>query len=1032
MADYEQGTKIEVPGLEATIEYGDASTISYDRIPGAYLINDRSRPDLIRLESISGLQDDPDQRDTRNPNSDRHGESAGIMLYGGRTIGLTGQAEAGNIPRVRQEWRRFRDQFGAGQQDLLLHSPFEVPAYVNEVRNPDLIQDGSYWASFAGFTPPVIVGGVADGDMLVGKATWGLTFLDGTESTFYPSLVEDATASNTGNILPWVGQDAYVGALVKVHSATATVSSISVALQTATTDDVDAQALPATGTWYWLGGRVLAGDMPETTVDLSMAIKVEAGEGDYELHFTRVTLVSLRTDDPTPKGYIGASLPGFEPMGVLHRSRSIGPAYAVNAVNDREFLVVDDQAFLPPGMLKTWEDGSSASVGVGYGLPSPRLRPLDGATLGRSCYYYATKDASGTARRIAMRSINLADPAGSSRYVVSGGRTYRWSGVLKRLQGPTNEAVCLFIQWYSPDGSGISSDASAAATGTAQRLQAEAVAPENATRADLFVGVITTSQSSANVEFIFQDPSYVDITDFDPGLVLGDEPIGEGVELRSPVSIDGVIEEISTGFVRRIPRPYLIEQVRKASIASPEQQPDHKYARPFTMSLRASNPRIYMLDERHNQLHLEGDSKLVIRQSPDDFTLETADLPLPDGYTYEGHYITDSGSGSPYYWTRESWNYRASSRVPALHPNFGVGFKAWDSLGVNGANRPTSDLKARVYRSDEGFTYDNPRVIVGGAPSGFGTFAPTTTDWGRMNAQVSGSTFYANHLAAIVKRVNSGSWLEMRWNSISHAAGSGVYNLGTAPYAFELWSSHADDGTPGTTKLSSWDYESYDSSSGFYPFRASTDPMWLVSWILADVLYWELWSTYPSPIDTSGRIESGSYELSPDLITLIGSGVAGHTGWSMCVPKAFDQGSFDALVDEPPFLHYFESSKADVPAVTMSMAVIGSIDTPQVLQLRGDIVDPIVTISVPAYEDKPAWTSIARFTGTMLESDPISISLSPETTITNSTGADRYDLALPGSDFAMLRPGANSITIQAKSWGEYAAHAVVSWRDALR
>jgi len=83
------GSQLEIPGLEAVLEYGDSSKIVDGRIPGALQINDRSMPDQVHISEISGLHDDPDGRDTRSQLADVHGESAGLMLYSGRTIGLT-------------------------------------------------------------------------------------------------------------------------------------------------------------------------------------------------------------------------------------------------------------------------------------------------------------------------------------------------------------------------------------------------------------------------------------------------------------------------------------------------------------------------------------------------------------------------------------------------------------------------------------------------------------------------------------------------------------------------------------------------------------------------------------------------------------------------------------------------------------------------------------------------------------------------------------------------------------------------------
>src|SRR4051812_31264814 len=87
---YVYGSGLEVPGLEAVIEYGDSGSVLHGEIPGALKINDKEDLTRVRLNQIDGLHDDPDGRDSRSPSAGRHGERAGQMVYGGRTIGLTG------------------------------------------------------------------------------------------------------------------------------------------------------------------------------------------------------------------------------------------------------------------------------------------------------------------------------------------------------------------------------------------------------------------------------------------------------------------------------------------------------------------------------------------------------------------------------------------------------------------------------------------------------------------------------------------------------------------------------------------------------------------------------------------------------------------------------------------------------------------------------------------------------------------------------------------------------------------------------
>jgi hypothetical protein len=103
---YEYGSGLEVPGIEAVLEYGDASTFAHGGIPGALRINDRSMPDQVRVTELSGLHDDPDVGDSRTERAGHWGERSGLLVPRGRTLGVTGHVRSGNVPRMRDLWRR--------------------------------------------------------------------------------------------------------------------------------------------------------------------------------------------------------------------------------------------------------------------------------------------------------------------------------------------------------------------------------------------------------------------------------------------------------------------------------------------------------------------------------------------------------------------------------------------------------------------------------------------------------------------------------------------------------------------------------------------------------------------------------------------------------------------------------------------------------------------------------------------------------------------------------------------------------------
>lgn len=1023
MSPYEPGSKIEIPGLEAIMEYGDASTAKFDRIPGAYLINDRSKLDCTHLSNITGLQDDPDGRDSRSSKSDRHGEDAGSMLYGGRTIGLTGEVEAGNIPRVRDEWRRFKSPFGVGNRDLLVHAPSEQLALINELPNPSLDIDARTYDSPLSTSGVAVdpTGGIAEGSMLVGSVTV-------TGTTGAGSLMEwvDRFNINTGlaQIANWTGSDVFVAARVKVHAATGVVSSISVGVRewnlgtSLTPALIASQASPVTGTWYWLAIRVSASQIRPGVDAITPNLQLNyAGVGDYTLRFDRVMLVFLRPSDTSPVGYFDGNTPGFEWMGAAHSSRSIGPCYAVNRIQDPRF--VDANSIT--NQLVTWLNASDVAATVNQ-APTPSFS-YSGSLVDRSVYFKVTKDATATSRILGVKAID-ADEV-STRHPVVEGRTYKFACSVKALQIPATGTLVAAIEWYNMSGTLLSRTVGTTLLVGTTSTSASGVAPAGAVSALPVVLNAGTTTSSAVLELMITDPWFGETTYGDPGVFVGSsDPAIEAIVVGSTASSQ-------RGARKVIIRPWLIKDVRKGpeGSKSPEQQPDGRYRRPFTMSLRASDPRIYQVDQRRRHLKLTGVSTFVVRQAPADFTVETPALPVPTGWTYEGNFITHPGTGQPYVWSNDM------GAAGSKHPAGGIGVKAFvmsGSTAVHGTNRPTSDIKTRMYRSAEGFTYTTPKVILGGGPQGKGSlFSAPMFEARSMLGLSSGApgsrVYYYDDLTVLLKRVAAGTWLEMRWNSYTHAIAPTEPNI---PYAFEIWCSHTSAGVAGVTRLAFWEYASFNASSGLYPFDLDKDPIWLAAWMLNNTVFWELWKTYPS-INTVGRIESGNFVLPGPVATLLGTTVAGQAGWSTKLTNADTQTNFNNLVDFPPFMHYYESSDASLPPVSVSCPVIGDVDTPQEIVLMGGLIDPIVSISVPAYDGKPAATSVARFSGTISDTDPITINVA-DPSVKDSSGRNQYQLVIPGSRFESFRPGVNYITVQAKNWGSFSEHVSATWRDARR
>jgi hypothetical protein len=1013
---YVPGSGLEVPGLEAVIEYGDSSSSLHGRIPGALLINDKTDLTRVRLSGIDGLHDDPDGRDSRSPNAGRHGERAGVMLYGGRTIGLTGKVEAGSVKAMRDLWRRMRATFGVGERDLVLHVPSEVGGWTNSLYNPSLDSDASYWAVTSTATASGLSGGVVAGVAHVGQVS-----------------VTAAGASVTSVIsqesTPWNGEDVYVSARVRVIASAGSVSSLRVGVSLSDGDVAyTSQASPVSGTWYRMSIRFPSSDIWADPTKLGLLVQAETtAAATFQVQWDECVLVLLAPDEDTPVGYLDGDVHGFEWSGVPGRSPSTGPHYAVNLIPDPTFADTDASLH-----LQSW----TTSVSPGSTVTMPPTRSLQHlGTVDASVTARFVKDATSTPHDFNVFANDLTGYGGASR--VYEGRTYRLSFTVFKdpAQTPLTGDICARIFWVDVSGTLSTASRGASMVDAAERLSVTATAPAGSAFAWLNVSLTGVTTPSATWHLWATDPCFVDVTDYDPGDFYGVD--GEFLESAAVVSPRRFAR-------RRIPRPFVVRRVRKTSdMKAPERQAGLRATRDFTMSLRAADPRVYVMGDRHAALRMTGTPKFVSINSPSGFTLETGGLPVPSGFTYEGHYVTHPGTGALYRWSQRA-NFVPTDPV---NPAGGVIFRAFDDPASGAApsstqwgnNRPAQNIRTRLYRSLEGFTYGEPRVVVGGTPGsnyrarGSTPYAMSIADitlGGGLTKDNTDLDFSA--LTLLVKRVSATTWLELRWNSVSHAwfVANGYGANPQAAWPFELWCSHNTSGTLATTRLASWEYASYDSSSSLYPFNRVVDPMWLVSWVLSNTVHWELWRSYPSLIDVTGRVESGSFALPAPLQSVVGSGVAGSPGWSIDVERSNSQLNFAVISATPPYVHYYEQSDASLPPQSITVPVIGDVDTPQVLQLRGDVVDPTISISVPAYDDLPARTSVARFTGTTSDTNPITVDLE-RGTVTDSFGQNSYEMLLTGSDFTSLRPGKNVVSLQARSWGSYPSHLLVSWRDAL-
>lgn len=989
MGEYVIGSGIEIPGLEAILEYGDSSTIVNDSIPGAMRINDRSVLEQVRLSNITGLHDDPDGRDSRQPRSDQHGEDAGVMLYGGRTIGLTGSVRAGSIPAMRDVWRRFRSQFGTSERDLIIHPIGEVPLFINEVANPTLDVDATGWTHTETSGSGTLTGGVASGSLLVGQ-------LAATISSAGGSAVVTPTARSS-----WDGRDIYVHALVRITAASATVTNLKVgvkffAFNTTQTSYVTAASSPTLNTWYEISGVIsgVAGAVLAAT-DVALVIECDtSSSGSATMQFDEATMCLI--DDVAPIGWIDGSLPGYEWAGTSNASKSMGQSYAAN-------LIVDPLATDPD----TWWSASfTGSVTIDtFPLSTPAWH---GELSDKSLYYKISSTASGATMGLSNNALVHA----------MAGRTYRLRAALRVLTNAIGVIDAQLI-WKDYNMSEISrTTQSFTGTGVFE-VDITGDAPVGTQFVSVVFGNMTNSSTASgqSLELLISDPCLVDVTYFDPGWFTG----------AGPVDQESIAAPNTMLARKRIARPFLIKGVRKTSdMKAPEQQDGPNAWRDFTMSLRASDPRIYVLDQRMSSVKLTGSPTRYSASSTVGFTLNSGTTPpVPTNWVYEGEFLTNPG-GAPYQWDTIAYN-AGSTQTKDTHPSFGVSIRSWYKtvlVGQHGTNRPTQDLKARMYHSSA-TRYPRPLVYLGCAPSAYNS---DDAIW----INDAGTAYYMT-ATILLKRVSSTTWLELRWNSLTNAAAVAA-GTSNQPHAFELWCSHNTSGTLTTTKLAGWDYESIDPSLNKYP---TGDPNvnipYLVAWIdTNNSVGWELWSAYPSYTDTTMRVESGSYNIPVGLQSVIGSSVDGDVGRSMAIMRGASEADWEALSDKPPYWQYFSVVSYDQPPAEMLCNVIGSIDTFQTIQLRGDLQNPEIQIAVPEFNGSPAYVSRAVFNATILDSNPITIDLS-DGSVVDSLGNNSYGLLEPGvSDFAPFRPGINTISISATDWdSSYQQHAIATWRDAL-
>jgi hypothetical protein len=597
---YQPGSGLEVPGVEGVLEYGDVADYDRSSVPGALRINDRSMPDQVHVSELSGLHDDPDVSDSRTERAGNYGERTGLLFPRGRTVGVTGYVKAGNVGRMRDLWRRTRAQFGRSEHDLIVHPPGEATLYRNEVW-----MDPAVWTGVVSNVDPGTITPLAaytEGNLV------GIQHAVSFSLTTANSLVLMSKRS-----IPWRGQNVGISALAKVQAAAAATASLSLAVYCCDDDDnvlgvwappTPLVTAPVTGTYYQLKTLLTPGDLkiPGTRFYAAVVMTTSGAAGAFTLRAAQVTATLVDAEAAMPSGYVSGSMPGYEWEGVPDRSRSYGPCYAVNQAYDPDS---EDPSL--------W--GNNSTAGVTVEVASSVVRSWPGN--GRSSSSWRISNPNTTSRVIGFRLPGtLADP---KLLVVNGGRSYRAHVKVRVDEAYTTGG--LYVVWLDHNLAFISETLidvfnllAAGATPVVTEIDGTAVAPALAQRAYLSVRGTTPSTVANNrMSLLLAEPRFVDVSEHDSGGVAIDstQDREHGISQVTPSMTAGVLSTTPAGARRRIPRPFALRKVRALwDGKAPESQRTLSARRDFTMSLRAADPLIYPLDERHAFVRASGTPKM--------------------------------------------------------------------------------------------------------------------------------------------------------------------------------------------------------------------------------------------------------------------------------------------------------------------------------------------------------------------------------------------------------------------------------------
>jgi hypothetical protein len=341
----------------------------------------------------------------------------------------------------------------------------------------------------------------------------------------------------------------------------------------------------------------------------------------------------------------------------------------------------------------------------------------------------------------------------------------------------------------------------------------------------------------------------------------------------------------------------------------------------------------------------------------------------------------------------------------------------------NPGSQPYGTARYRYYRSAEGYTYQRPAAVLKAQPNGpYGLPARAYS--------IGDTTTAFNYVGIVLKRTATAS-IELRYNGDGQSQPN--YPGPDVAKDMEIW---IDLASGSAVKVADFDIPygtlgidaNAQSPNGAY--GTATGFPWISTLVGADThlvgridssnkIIFQLWIGYPGPGST--LIGEIIYQMTAPQITELGIGVAGQVG----IIQGAANTNWPGTLTGPPTVYYFEARKDDVPAVNQNILVMGNIDVPYVMDLRGDVVNPVVTITNPDGEQH-----FARLLDTIQEANPVTIN-SREGTITDQNGLSRFGGFQPGSEMGYLKPGINNVQLDALTWGT-GPHAYMRWRDARR